>query len=141
MVAKFEFLEHLNIEKENEFYKYVFYRCIYNLKAFGIKNKYKIETLSSEIQDKINKEIQDKINGEVGSPLDKKNNQDKYKYKYLDYYKYFSKEELEQYLLLLKEDSPCNLNNISIELAVLDYSKEDDSKNYELTISSSQEPQ
>ncbi|RBQ28398.1 putative phage abortive infection protein [Aliarcobacter vitoriensis] len=132
LIEEFEFLEHLNIEKENEFFKYIFYKSIYDIKAFGIKNKYIVESLSSEIQDKINSEIQDKINSEIGSPENKKNNQHEYKYKYLDFYKYFSNEELEQYLQLLKKEPSDYLNKIDTKLAILDYSPKDVAKNYTL---------
>lgn len=117
-IEEFEFLEHLNIEKDNTFFKYVLYKSIYKNKVFGIKNKKKIEEIKNVITNNITTEI-DKIKEEE-------------KYKYLNLYKYFSQEEVENLLQKVKENPKLFIDLVARNLVLLDYSKEDNNKNYKL---------
>nr|WP_269091916.1 putative phage abortive infection protein [Aliarcobacter butzleri] len=130
LIEEFEFLEHLSIQEDNDFFKYIFYHNIYKNKAFGIKNQNIIDSIKIKIKDKIDKEIKDKIDKEVGSPEDKKSNLNNYKYKYLNFYKYFSEEDIEIFLSKINEDSTLFIDLVAKKLALVDYSKEDSRKNY-----------
>ncbi|MCG3665457.1 putative phage abortive infection protein [Aliarcobacter butzleri] len=129
LIEEFEFLKHLSIKGDNDFFKYIFYHNIYKNKAFGIKNKSIIDSINIKIKDKIDKEIKDKIDKEVGSPKDKIDNPNQYKYKYLDFYKYFSKEEIDIFLPKLKENSLIT-EIVCKKLALEDYSTENRIKSY-----------
>lgn len=130
LIEEFEFLEHLSIQEDNDFFKYIFYHNIYKDEAFGIKNQNIIDSIKIKIKDKIDKEIKDKIDKEVGSPEDRKSNPNNYKYKYLDFYKYFSEEDIEIFLSKVNEDSTLFVNLVAKKLALVDYSKEDSRKDY-----------
>lgn len=118
-LEEFEFLEHLNIQEENIFFKYIFYNSIYENKAFGEKNNEEIE----KIKNKIKRQIEQLVN---------KVNEDE-RYLHLDLYKYFSKTTIENCLQMLKENSTSSSNSISKNLALIDYSIEDNAKKYSFT--------
>lgn len=134
LIEKFEFLEHLNIDKDNEFFKYIFYHDIYKNEAFGVKDSYSIELLEDKEQEEainrnkkielLKNEITNLINTEISKIYEPE------KYKYLDLYKYFSEKDIEIFLSKVENDSMLFTNLVAKKLAIVDYSKEDSLKNY-----------
>lgn len=132
-IEEFKFLEYLNIEEDNEFFKYIFYHNIYKNEAFGFKNNEEIELLTSEDKKESlrkNDEIQllkNRIINKINTQIEKI--KDKYKYKYKYMYKYFSEEDIKKILQIIQADKELS-KSLAYKLIILDYSEEDSIKNY-----------